>query len=84
MIYTRVQFGNELKEKALNKQNVAEIGAWAFSMYWKYIDDIDSDFKDILLALNGMEFGPEFAFTYERLNEIADALIAGNDVSLDY
>lgn len=81
-MYTRVQFAQELKERVLKKQAVAEIGSWAFSMYWKYIADIDLDFRDLLLTLNTMEDGPEFAFTYEELNQIADDLIAGKDVKL--
>ena len=84
MMYTKTLFGKELKEKILKKQNKTDIGTWAFSTYWEHLDDIDKDFEDILLTLNKMELGPEFAFTYERLYEIADALIAGNDVNLDY
>jgi ADP-glucose pyrophosphorylase len=83
-MYSKIKFGQDLKERVLKKQNVTDIGTWAFSTYWKHIEDIDSDFEDVLLTLNKMELGPEFAFTYERLNEIADDLIAGNDVNLDY
>lgn len=83
-MYTRAKFGTELKERVLKKQDTVEIGAWAFSMYWKYIEDIDDDFDEILLTLNKMELGPEFTFSYERLGEIADDLIAGRKVNLDY
>ncbi len=75
-------FGIELKERVLKKQDITEIGHWAYWIYLEYIKDIDLDFREILLTLNGMEDGPEFAFTYEELNQIADDLIAGKDVKL--
>jgi hypothetical protein len=84
-MYTRIQFGIELKERVAKKQDVSEIGRWAYEMYLTHIQEInDDDFDDVLLTLNGMEDGPEFAFSYEGLNEIANDLIAGNDVNLDY
>lgn len=82
-MYTRKTFGIELKAKVLEKQDISEIGHWAYWVYLNYINEInDEGFDDILLTLNGMEDGPEFAFTYEELNKIADALIAGRDVRL--
>lgn len=82
-MYTRAQFGKELKERVLKKQNVSEIGHWAYVVYLEHIEEINDDgFDNILLTLNTMEDGPEFAFTYEELNKIADDLIAGNDVML--
>lgn len=84
-MYTRVQFGTELKARLDKKQNVVEIGHWAYEMYLLHIEEInDEDFDHILLTLNGMEDGPEFAFSYVRLNEIANDLIGGRDVNLNY
>ncbi len=84
-MYTRIQFGTELKERVTKKQNVVDIGYWAYEMYLKHIEEInDDEFDHILLTLNKMELGPEFAFSYERLNEIADDLIAGRHINLDY
>jgi hypothetical protein len=82
-MYTRTQFGKELKVRVAQKQGVAVIGHWAYSIYLKYIHEIDdSGLDNILLTLNAMEDGPEFAFTYEELNQIADDLISGKDVKL--
>ena len=81
-MYTRKIFGQELKDRVLQKQCVAEIGHWSYSVYLENIDDIDLEFRDILLTLNTMEDGPEFAFTYAELEQIADDLIAGKPVSL--
>lgn len=82
MTYTRKQFGIELKEKIDHKELVSKIGEWSHSVYLQHIDDIDLEFRDILLMLNTMELGPEFAYGYEELLEIADALISGKPVKL--
>ena len=75
-------FGKELKQKIIAREPVSKIGAWAFSFYWENILQIDSDFEDILLKLNTMELGYEFALTYEKLEKIANDLIEGKDVVL--
>ena len=81
-MYTREQFGSELKEKVNNRQSVVDIGIWAYKVYFQYMEFIDLDLRDILLTLNTMELGPEFAYSYEELDQIADDLIAGRDVNL--
>jgi len=81
-MYTKEIFGRKLKEKIITNQSLFKIGIWAHSIYLEYIDDIDLEFRDILLTLNTMELGPEFEFTYEELNKIADDLIAGREVNL--
>jgi hypothetical protein len=84
-MYTQVDFGRELKERVKNKEDVAEIGAWAFEVYLDYTYVKNSGFLDVLLALNKMEIDPGFALSYKRLNEIADDLIAGKkNINLDY
>lgn len=82
-MYTRKIFGLELKERVSKKQNITEIGRWAYWIYMEYINDINDDyFDEILLTLDGMQDGPEFSFTYEELNQLADDLIAGKDVKM--
>lgn len=76
-IYTRQQCGQELKDKIKNKEDVANIGDWAFNMYYEYMLEIDDDFQDFLTDLGGMSAGPEFEFSYEELDKVADRLIAG-------
>ena len=80
-MYTKVQFGVDLKVLK-RTQDPHEIGKWAFSTYWEHVTDLEHDVRAIALTLNTMEDGPEFAFTYEELNEIADDLIVGKDVRL--
>lgn len=81
-MYTSVDFGKALKEKVHNQVDVEHIGIWAHTMYIEHIEDIDLDFVNILLTLNTMELGPQFAFSYEELDKIADDLIAGRPVDL--
>lgn len=81
-MYTKIQFGKDLKEKVLKKEKVEFIGRWAHSAYWEHILNIEDDVIDIALDLSTMELGYQFAIPYEKLNQIADDLIAGKDVKL--
>jgi len=82
MVYTKKQFANDLKKQISEKKSFESIGRWIYLVYldWSDVDDIN--FIDLLLYLNTMELGPEFAFSYEELEHIADDLIAGKEVKL--
>lgn len=77
MAYTRKDFGLKLKEKIKKREDVVDIGKWAFSVYCDHVDDIDDDFQEFLKDLNAMEDDPQFELSYEKLDSIADRLIAG-------
>lgn len=79
-MYTRQQFGKDLKEKVLIREDIVKIARWAYSIYLD--KDVDREFKSMLLVLNYMEEGAEFEFSYEELDKIADDLIAGKEVKL--
>lgn len=81
-MYKRADFALALKDKIKKKQDVKEIGDWAYSVSLE--NDVDQGFHHILITLSYMELGPEFALSYERLNEIAEDMIAGREVNLDY
>lgn len=81
-MYTSRQFGIELQEKIKNRLAIDEIGNWAFSVYIARMLEIDLNLRQLLLKLSVMEQGPEFARSYEELEDIADKLIAGQDVTL--
>ena len=81
-MYTKNRFGQDLKRKVIEKQKVSDIGAWAYSVYLDWKDTNDVDFLNLLIHLNTMELGSEFALSYEELGKIADDLIAGKDVKL--
>ena len=82
VVYTKIQFGRDLKQRVTARENVESIGRWAFSTYWKHMLDIEDDVIDIALQLNTMELGYQFAYSYEELDQIADDLIAGKEVKL--
>ena len=85
-MYTKRDFGHELKERVRSKENVADIGNWAYSIYLEHIEDInDTELREILLILNHMSNEPGFELSYQRLNEIADDLIAEKkNINMDY
>jgi phage terminase large subunit len=82
MTYTREEFGKELKQRVANKEEMESIAHWALIIYLDHCLEIDSTFIDILLTLNRMEDDPQFAYSYEELNQIADDLITGKEVRL--
>ncbi|MCX5921775.1 MAG: hypothetical protein NTX86_00385 [Candidatus Dependentiae bacterium] len=79
---TRLQFGKELQKRVTERQDIVQIGRWIFTIFFNWPNSQDKDFLNLLLHLSTMEEGPEFAFTYEELNQIADDLIAGKNVKL--
>ncbi len=82
MMYTRQEFGKKVKERIKQQQDVADIGSWSYSIYSQHRREIDMSFRGFLLDLSSMESGPEFEYSYDQLNKIADRLIAGEDVEL--
>ncbi len=83
-MYTKEKFGQELKEMVKRREEISIIGAKAHSAYYDHIWEIDpnSDLRKFLLQLGTMEMGPEFELSYEELDDIANRLIAGEDVTL--
>jgi hypothetical protein len=81
-MYTKKMFAQDLKYRVLHKQTVKSIGAWAYSVYLDWDDVNDANFLNLLICLNTMELGEEFAFTYEELDKIANDLIAGKDITM--
>jgi len=81
-MYTKIQFGLELKEILKKTHDPYEIGKWAFSTYWEHVTNLEHDVRSIALTLNTMEDGPEFAFTHAELEQIANDLVEGKNVQL--
>ena len=81
-IYTQEEFGRELKQRVANKEATESIAHRALIIYMHHCLEIDDTFSDNLLILNRMEDDPQFAYSYEALNQIADNLIAGDEVKL--
>jgi hypothetical protein len=76
-------FGLELKERVLQKRDVTEIGIWAHSTYLDHCGQLEPGLSQVMLGLNTMELGSEFARSYKILNKIADDLIARKEINLN-
>ncbi len=81
--YTKATFGRALKDRVQQKQNFVSIGIWAHSVYLDCCAEVEADLLKVMLDLNTMELGPEFAISYRMLDKIADDLIAGKNVDLN-
>lgn len=66
----------------MQKNSIQSISNWAHSLYIFDSVEIDSRLDDILLRLVMMDAGPEFELSYKKLENIADKLIADEDVTL--
>lgn len=79
---TKQDVGYELKRLIKEQNDIEVISDWAHTLYAQYLTEAGSNLDDVLLVLVTMDAGPEFELSYERLNEIAEQLIAGEDVKL--
>lgn len=78
-VITREEVGLLLKEKVRNKEDIYLIGQWAWLVHSDYIGYMDDDFSELLSDLAMMET-PGFELSYKELDEVADKLIAGQQV----
>ncbi|MBI2353405.1 hypothetical protein HYV11_04160 [Candidatus Dependentiae bacterium] len=79
-MYTREKFGIDLKSKVNKREDIIAIAHWAYSLYLE--QDVEESLNDIFLALASMEENYQFEYSYDELLDIADRLIAGEDVTL--
>lgn len=74
-MYTKKQFGLELKSKLLAGDRWDEISKWAFQIYLDYISEFESGLGHVVLKLVAMEEGSEFLLSEEELRSLANELI---------
>ena len=75
MIYTKKQFGSELKTKLLTESTYTEISKWAFKIYTEHGWELENGLDYFVLELIAMEEGPEFILSKEELQSLAETLI---------
>ena len=80
--YLKIIFGEMLKGKLEQLIPADEIGKWAYDYYFTNMDILDDEFSDLLQTLSLMDSGPEFEYTYDQLNKVADDLMAGKNVKI--
>lgn len=47
-MYTKIQFGKDLKEQLLQNKSAKYIGGWAYFIYTKHMLEIDLSLRELL------------------------------------
>ncbi|MBI2259957.1 MAG: hypothetical protein HYU67_13790, partial [Flavobacteriia bacterium] len=79
--YTKINFCRELKAHLRHGKSQVFIGGWAYTL-WMEDNFEDKHLENIVYTLMFMETDEQFERSYEELNQIADKLIAGEEVKL--
>lgn len=79
--YTKLNFCRELKAHLRHGKSQIFIGSWAYTL-WMDANIQNKELEDILYSLMFMETDEQFERSYEELNQIADKLIAGEEMRL--
>jgi len=79
MIYTKKQFGLELKAKIALSRDFQEVSRWAFKIFTDHGLDFEDGLDYFVLKLVAMEEGPEFLLSKEELSLLADELAGVKD-----
>ncbi|MBI2344744.1 hypothetical protein HYV10_01575 [Candidatus Dependentiae bacterium] len=77
----RQNLGKELKQRVQDREHVTAIGQW-IDRYYQNLLNLDNNFLELLQKLSLMSVGFKNRRSYEELNQIADKLIAGEEVKL--
>lgn len=81
LIYDRLEFAKELRRLVFQKVSMQCLADWAYDVWFYKNNREDKIIHDIAYALSFI-CCQEFEYSYEELDEIADRLIAGQDVTL--
>lgn len=71
MVYSRKNFGDELKERLSTSVPLAELARWAYLRYLDHANDLEPGLYDDLMSVAMMEEGPEFELTRGELEALA-------------
>jgi len=83
-VYTKHEIGIELKDRVAQRQPVEIIGMWISRVWSYYPGELTDPFVMFLYALSEMQdYGPGQGLSYEKLDNIADAMIADEEVTLE-
>ena len=75
-MYSKAQFGKELKEKLENEPfDIDKIADWAFEVQDNYLLEFSPELSSIINGICVMSMGPEFELSKEELELLADELI---------
>lgn len=69
------KIGEELKNILSKPHDVIKIARWAEHIYANHCRELSPELDDLIMALSVMEHGPEFEYTEQELELIANMLI---------
>lgn len=73
--FLKKQIGLALKHKIDSGSSTQDIGNWAYQIYYDYCNELEPKVEKILIDLFTMTAGPQFEYSKEQLEEIAEVLI---------
>jgi hypothetical protein len=79
MVYTKIEFGEDLKWKLTETRKKKEITDWAFKILLRFPYEMEKGLKDILLTLSIMDHDPEFNLSIQEVEQLADDLEKGTE-----
>lgn len=79
MVYTKKQFGLELKEKISTGSDCQDISRWAFKIYTDHGLEFEDGLDFFVLKLVSMDEGPEFSLSKVELTYLANKLAGITD-----
>lgn len=83
-IYTKQEIGLELKQRVGQQQPVEMIGRWISFALAYYPGELNDPFVMLLIEMSRMQTsGPYIGLSYEKLDKIAEAMIADEEVTLE-
>ena len=75
MVFSKRDFGEELKAMISSGKNARQIGKWAHSIFFNYCRELNPELREIIETLLMMEEGPEFEYTEQELRLLAELLV---------
>jgi hypothetical protein len=79
--YTRRSLGIDLQRLLREQPSVQAIARWAHLAYLD-LRERDADVNDVLMSLIAMDEGPEFELPLAVLDDLAHALVVGDEASV--
>ena len=79
IVYTKAEFGEDLKWKLTQTQDKEEIKDWAYNILSRFPYKMEEALKNILLTLVIMDNTPEFKLSIEEIKQLADDLEKGRE-----
>lgn len=81
-MYTRAQFGKELRKVLQKPYQLEKVTHWADQLYSNQLEELTEELYDLTERLSMMSLAEEMEFNEEELNLLADKLISDEENAL--